>query len=108
MNDREPLAAGDAAGSGASAEGGSAKQATARGGPSKGGPGRSRPGKGPRQPRRRRIAGMTVRRFLANVVLPVIGIMPKPSKRGLFGDKRPSLIEQRVMKRLPVSGRGAA
>jgi uncharacterized membrane protein YfcA len=28
-----------------------------------------------RRPRRRRIAGMTVRRFLANVVLPIIGII---------------------------------
>ena len=31
--------------------------------------------KGPRKPKRRRIAGMTVRRFLANVVLPIIGIV---------------------------------
>jgi len=54
----------------------------------------------------RRVRGL--QDLVQTVNLPVIGIMPKPSKRGLFGDKRPSLIEQRVMKRLPASGRGAA
>lgn len=33
------------------------------------------PRRDPRRPRRRRIAGMTVRRFLANVVLPTAGIV---------------------------------
>lgn len=55
----------------------------------------------------RRVRGL--QDLVQTVGLPVIGIMPKPTRRSLFGAGRPSLIEQRVMRqRLPAPGRGAA
>lgn len=55
----------------------------------------------------RRVRGL--QDLVQTIGLPVIGIMPRPTKRGLFGGVRPSLIEQRVMRqRLPAPGRRAA